>query len=225
MQSKTVLMMSLGQLHNSSVSSGIFEFADLVHNHSAFPGFLYPAAVLYSTAVYATDHFWFGKIDSYKRGEMNDQQFRTYLKSWFGSSISDHKIDEAWNSVCHLDNFSSQNVKSLIKFLENNTNVYMLLLSSTNHMNFECCKTDLDFNDQIKFGLSFEHGTLSLKEIAAKALNDIEYDQLISFHRDLDASAIGSEGKMSSSYQYNPSKDGYVGEYLESLVQSEELIL
>ena len=221
---KTVIVMSLGQLHNASVSTGILQFSNLHHEYWGLPSFLYPVSVAYSAFVYAYDKLWSGGIDSYRCGNMKNHQFINYLKSLFGSGISDSKITTAWNSVCNLGANATQNEKALKEFLSKHTNVKMLLLSSTNGLHFDHSKAGVEGHDQIILGLSFKEGVLSIQEIATKVLKDMEFDHLISLHRDIKASDYAN-GKLSDSFQYNPSKDGFIDTYLESLVKQSNLEL
>jgi hypothetical protein len=218
MQSKNVIVLSLGQLTNSSTLTSINRFAQLSAEHSYFPYFLsYPYYWVNTALRYSYDYLWRGTIAKYKIGEISTPEFINFLTSQLSSSLSKEEITQGWNAMCYMGEKEKTNLNSLIKFLNEHGDVTAIIISYTNNLQFDYINGQMSSafstlvnNRRIVFSTSFEHKEASLPKLLTKTTEAMGIiDKIYSFHRTIDDKAKDNErwAAKFTCTPFNPSKD------------------
>lgn len=127
------------QLLNNSIKNIIFDFGGVLINldyDAAYAAFAYLGISNLEAIISKSQQI--GIFDTFEKGEITPEIFRSELKKISGVAISDEKFDWAWNQLL-LD--IPQN--RLMKVLELKQNHRVFLLSNTNKIHFDHYLADL----------------------------------------------------------------------------------
>jgi hypothetical protein len=188
---KTVYVLSLGQLLESDINRSIQAFTTLLREKGKwFPGLRVKGALLWDRLAGHT-------IDAYKTGSIDTDIFRQRMKASLGISTSctDQEFDEAWNKMVTIEDIQKQSITGLFEKINEKPNTYLVIASDTNPLHVAAFQKRMDYTaeqlaemDRIKFGLSYEQGTLNRHTLALPLLEKLGFqpgDTVTSLHRDI----------------------------------------
>ncbi|MDX2050287.1 MAG: hypothetical protein SFT93_03860 [Rickettsiaceae bacterium] len=239
-----VIIASLGQIVSSNTYASIDSFASIWSGTGGLLNQLaYPFCWLTTALVYLNDRCFVGNIDKFNKGQMSKEDFLSYLEAYYGTT-NQNKIIDAFNTLVNQE-IGQKNFTSLFTFLNEHSNVEVILVASTNPINFEHIQNTIihgQSHDRLKFVLSYENQETDHTKLAFKGLK--EYTQtnqttdrfdVISLHRAINeksfanSTAAGSEDvaeqllnnnqiKVDACFPYNYEQNGVIGQYLDYVV-------
>jgi|GEM_PF-3928302 len=183
-ESKTVVLISLGQLLGTDLSKSVKAFAGILEqqNKRWLFGCLSPESSI--KAALLLDAKYYGTIDKYKRGEIDFNKFHESLDSQIGIKTTTEQFKNAWNAMCTVGDKEIGDIKALHE-LQKQRGFELCVISSTNESQSNFIKQQLAANGiEIPVVTSFENHSLDLKQLAKIALRDkyTEGDKVISLH-------------------------------------------
>lgn len=197
------LILSLGQLTKSEIWPTVHELAELSARESGFPVLTYPFHFAGTALTYGYDMLIGGNIEKYLKGDTTDKDLITFLKQQLdlGTNVKDKDVQSAWNNMCKMDANDKANLDALMLFLIKH-DVIAIIVSKTNEVQYNFIVEQMKQNEKylsclqngkIEFSLSYEKKTLSLQELAEKALGGLNANsegKIYSLHRDVKDSPI-----------------------------------
>lgn len=202
-----IIVVSLGQLIQSNQQRAVDAFIEEMTK----TGKWFPAARV--KAALALDHFWHGTIESYKRGDLQDDaEFRSRINDQLGLNLGDEAFDRCWNAMCEVDDAVKTQLAEL-KELQDKHGFKLVVVSATNLIQDRFIAEQLgedsvlaETREDVINSRSYQVGTTNVREQARRAITenklDIAENEIVSLHNAMRQGA--SLGLGPSQFRYMP---------------------
>jgi hypothetical protein len=211
--------LSLGQITNSQINKSISELAKLASERSCLPssvGYFYYYVT--TSLRYGYDLLVTKNIEKFRKGEIDEHQFKSFLGSQFCPKVDSEKLENAWNAMCVVDAKAKNTIQNLDALLGEKKDLTIAILGGTDPIHRRYVMEQLpelnrlEQEGRVVTSFSYEEKTLDFSRLAQHAFSKKpegqEVSEIISLHNRVNRDAFKAYGEnIGFEYiPYNPDK-------------------